>query len=137
MIHGESPFENRGYDIVCLVAHDPRKSSPHQSAILAITDTMPDRLRRTYNNLFYLKCIFIFHGRLGVLNRMQRRTLRTRLSVHVSVHKISTHDIFMATHAQRFINKLRLGRPTGFTTYGLTRHFLEPDPKVSGSAHMF
>jgi hypothetical protein len=35
----------------------------------------------------------------------------------------------MATHAQRFINKLRLGRPTGFTAYDLTGHFLEPDPK--------
>jgi hypothetical protein len=39
----------------------------------------------------------------------------------------------MATHAQRFINKLRLDRPTGFTTYDLTRHFLEPGPKISGN----
>jgi hypothetical protein len=49
------------------------------------------------------------------------------------VYRISTRDMFMATHAQRFINKLRLGRPKGFTTYDLTRHFLERGPKISGN----
>jgi hypothetical protein len=64
-----------------------------------------------------------------VLNRIQGRTLTSRVCVRAYVYRISTHDIFMATHAQRFINKHLLGRPTGFTTYDLTRHFLEPDPK--------